>query len=80
MSSGRLGPLSKQRSVSCHSPIDSLISQGPLVGSFPILSLRTNKADVVVGVEREVAEKLDASGEQWRVDGRFVTDHSHSVF
>ncbi|KAF7326870.1 DUF89 domain-containing protein [Mycena venus] len=45
---------------------------GPLAGSFPILSLRTNKADVVVGVEREVAEKLDASGSKWRVDGRYA--------
>lgn len=43
---------------------------GPLAGSFPILSLRTNKADVVVGVEKEVAERLDASEEKWRVDGR----------
>jgi hypothetical protein len=32
--------------------------------------LRTNKADVVVGVEREIAEKLDGSGSKWRVDGR----------
>lgn len=43
---------------------------GPLAGSFPLLSLRTNKADVVVGVERETAEKLDGSGSKWRVDGR----------
>jgi len=42
-----------------------------LAGSFPILSLRTNKADVVVGVKRAVSEKLDAeSGNKWRVDGR----------
>ncbi|KAJ7578990.1 DUF89 domain-containing protein [Mycena floridula] len=44
---------------------------GPLAGSFPVLSLRTNKADVIVGIKREVAEKLDASGERWRVDGRY---------
>lgn len=44
---------------------------GPLAGSFPLLSLRTNKADVVVGVEREVAERLDNSGSKWRVDGRY---------
>ncbi|KAJ6468966.1 DUF89 domain-containing protein [Mycena vulgaris] len=43
---------------------------GPLAGSFPLLSLRTNKADVVVGVKREVAEQLDGSGSKWRVDGR----------
>ncbi|KAJ6476204.1 DUF89 domain-containing protein [Mycena sanguinolenta] len=45
---------------------------GPLAGSFPILSLRTNKADVVVGIEREIAEKLDESGSKWRVDGRYA--------
>ncbi|KDR74116.1 hypothetical protein GALMADRAFT_71559, partial [Galerina marginata CBS 339.88] len=44
---------------------------GPLANSFPLLSLRTNKADVVVGVSKEVAEKLDSSGEKWRVDGRY---------
>jgi len=37
-----------------------------------MLSLRTNKADVVVGVEQEVAERLDNSGEKWRVDGRYA--------
>lgn len=49
-----------------------LFIQGPLAGSFPLLSLRTNKADVVTGVERETAERLDASSEKWRVDGRWV--------
>jgi hypothetical protein len=42
-----------------------------LAGAFPILSLRTNKADVVVGVDQLVAEELDAKdGNKWRVDGR----------
>ncbi|KAJ7221720.1 DUF89 domain-containing protein [Mycena pura] len=45
---------------------------GPLAGSFPLLSLRTNKADVVVGVRREVAEQLDQSESKWRVDGRYA--------
>lgn len=44
---------------------------GPLSGCFPLLSLRTNKADVVVGVDKGVAERLDSSGEKWRVDGRY---------
>jgi len=47
-----------------------LLPLGPLAGKFPLLSLRTNKADVVVGVDKEVAERLDKSGEKWRVDGR----------
>jgi len=47
------------------------LALGPLAGSFPLLSLRTNKADVVVGIEKEVADHLDQSGEKWRVDGRY---------
>ena len=43
---------------------------GPLSGSFPILSLRTSKADVVVGVDQAKAYALDASGEKWRVNGK----------
>ncbi|KXN86683.1 hypothetical protein AN958_09767 [Leucoagaricus sp. SymC.cos] len=44
-----------------------------LAGSFPILSLRTNKADVVVGVDRAVSEELDAkSGNKWRIDGSYA--------
>lgn len=45
---------------------------GPLAGSFPLLSLRTNKADVVVGVDRNTVERLENSGEKWRVDGRYA--------
>jgi hypothetical protein len=52
---------------------------GPLAGEFPLLSLRTNKADVAVGVPKDVAEKLDAAGEKWRVDGRFVSPLSLPV-
>ncbi|KAH9948501.1 DUF89 domain-containing protein [Amylocystis lapponica] len=51
-------------------PFESAL--GPLAGAFPILSLRTNKADVVVGVEREVAERLDESGERWRFNGKYA--------
>lgn len=43
---------------------------GSFGGAFPILSLRTNKADVVVDVPQEVADKLDAAGEKWRVNGK----------
>ncbi|EIW76695.1 DUF89 domain-containing protein [Coniophora puteana RWD-64-598 SS2] len=45
---------------------------GPLAGSFPILSLRTNKADVAVGVSEEVARALDEKGERWRVSGKYA--------
>ena len=43
---------------------------GPLAGDFPILSLRTNKADVAVGIPQAVADKLDQAGERWRVNGK----------
>ncbi|KAI0351611.1 DUF89 domain-containing protein [Trametes cingulata] len=45
---------------------------GPIAGSFPILSLRTNKADVIVAVDQEVADKLDKSGEKWRYNGKYA--------
>ncbi|KAJ8695347.1 Hairy/enhancer-of-split with YRPW motif protein 2, variant 2 [Pleurotus ostreatus] len=45
---------------------------GPLAGSFPLLSLRTNKADVVVGVDKDIAQRLDQSDEKWRVNGRYA--------
>ncbi|VDB92404.1 unnamed protein product [Peniophora sp. CBMAI 1063] len=45
---------------------------GPLAGAFPLLSLRTNKADVVVGVKKEIADKLDADETGWRVNGKYA--------
>ncbi|KAI8972554.1 DUF89 domain-containing protein [Trametes punicea] len=45
---------------------------GPIAGSFPILSLRTNKADVIVAVDPQTAERLDKSGEKWRYDGKYA--------
>ncbi|KAI6045873.1 hypothetical protein EDC04DRAFT_2515201, partial [Pisolithus marmoratus] len=44
---------------------------GPLAGSFPILSLRTNKADVVVGISQDVADRLDEKDQGWRVNGKY---------
>jgi len=45
---------------------------GPIAGAFPILSLRTAKADVVVGVELAKAEELDKRDERWRVSGKYA--------
>ncbi|KAH9976623.1 DUF89 domain-containing protein [Lactifluus volemus] len=45
---------------------------GPLAHAFPLLSLRTNKADVAVGIPQSVADALDARGEKWRVNGRYA--------
>src|SRR5258706_5623075 len=50
----------------------SAFPPGPLQGSFPILALRTNKADVAVGVSAKVAQELDDKGEKWRVSGKYV--------
>ncbi|KAF9219362.1 DUF89 domain-containing protein [Gyrodon lividus] len=45
---------------------------GPLAGSFPLLSLRTNKADVAVGIPQEVSDKVEARDEKWRVNGKYA--------
>jgi len=45
---------------------------GPLAGCFPLVSLRTIKADVVVGVDKAVAERLDKNEERWRFSGRYA--------
>lgn len=62
------------RYINTHTHTYSLLkwgtNAGPLAGSFPILSLRTNKADVVVGIPQAVADNLDESEEKWRVNGR----------
>ncbi|KAJ3486942.1 hypothetical protein NLI96_g3894 [Meripilus lineatus] len=47
-------------------------SASPLAGAFPILSLRTNKADVAVAVDQAVADALDKQGVQWRTDGKYA--------
>ncbi|EUC60690.1 venom protein, partial [Rhizoctonia solani AG-3 Rhs1AP] len=46
---------------------------GPLAGRFPLISLRTCKADVVVGLGPGVAEKLDADPKEkgWRASGKY---------
>ncbi|KAJ3769833.1 DUF89 domain-containing protein [Lentinula raphanica] len=45
---------------------------GPLAGSFPLLSLRTNKADVAVGLDKDVLEKVEEKDGKWRVNGKFA--------
>lgn len=53
---------------------------GPLHGKCALLSLRTCKADVVVGLEEGVAERLDASSDEserrWRINGKWVSPMS----
>ncbi|KAF9074499.1 hypothetical protein BDP27DRAFT_1317209 [Rhodocollybia butyracea] len=51
-------------------PFDEAL--GPLAGSFPLLSLRTNKADVAVGLDSEVLARTEAKDPKWRVNGKFA--------
>ncbi|KAL1741870.1 hypothetical protein HDZ31DRAFT_66503 [Schizophyllum fasciatum] len=46
---------------------------GPLAGTIPVAALRTNKADVIVGLPEDVAARLDETeGIKWRTDGRYA--------
>ncbi|KAF8708024.1 hypothetical protein RHS03_03429, partial [Rhizoctonia solani] len=46
---------------------------GPLAGRFPLLSLRTCKADVVVGLGKDLVERLDGDPMEkgWRAGGKY---------
>ena len=43
---------------------------GPLSAEFPLLALRTCKADVVVGLTDEIAARVEAEDPKWRVNGK----------
>ncbi|SNX86661.1 uncharacterized protein MEPE_05370 [Melanopsichium pennsylvanicum] len=45
---------------------------GPLAGTVEILALRTNKADVCVGLNQGQEEEVKAKDEKWRVDGKWA--------
>lgn len=45
---------------------------GPLRGEIEILSLRTCKADVCVGLKEGMEERLDAEDKNWRVGGKYA--------
>lgn len=51
---------------------NTFLSTGPLAGLFPILSLRTLKADVAVGLTDDLAKALDVKDPKWRVNGKQV--------
>jgi len=42
----------------------------PFASVGHLLSLRTNKADVAVGVPQDIADKLDEKDKDWRVNGK----------
>ncbi|CAD6582132.1 MAG: hypothetical protein TREMPRED_003178 [Tremellales sp. Tagirdzhanova-0007] len=43
---------------------------GPLAGKITLLSLRTNKADTIVGLRQGIEAKLDESNPDWRISGK----------
>jgi len=45
---------------------------GPLNGRFPLLSLRTNKAEVIVGLAEGVEERMDEEDPKWRFNGKWA--------
>ncbi|KAK8846563.1 hypothetical protein IAR55_005649 [Kwoniella newhampshirensis] len=45
-------------------------SLGPLAGKITLLSLRTNKADTIAGLDEGIAERLDKEAPDWRVSGK----------
>ena len=46
---------------------------GPLASQFPLLSLRTNKADVIVGLDHGIPQQLESQGDlDWRVSGKYA--------
>ncbi|WVN88821.1 uncharacterized protein L203_104035 [Cryptococcus depauperatus CBS 7841] len=45
---------------------------GPLAGQINLLSLRTNKADTIAGLEAGIAEKLDKEAPDWKVSGKYA--------
>jgi len=59
----------------CHYPYNTPFSQaiGPLAstpGAPPIVSLRTVKSDIVVGIPDGVGEKLDEEEKGWKISGK----------
>jgi len=60
----------------CHAPPSTPFDMaiGPLAtepGAPPVLSLRTIKSDVVVGIPPNKAEELDETEKGWKISGEF---------
>ncbi|KAK6904241.1 hypothetical protein I203_107757 [Kwoniella mangroviensis CBS 8507] len=48
------------------------VALGPLAGKITLLSLRTNKADTIVGLEEGIEERLNKEAPDWRVSGKYA--------
>jgi len=45
---------------------------GPLSGRLTLVSLRTNKADPIAGLEEGIEERMDLEAKDWRVSGKYA--------
>jgi len=45
---------------------------GPLAGKINLISFRTNKADVCVGLEAEVLKEVESKDKDWRINGKWA--------
>ena len=75
-----------QLGYDCHYPYNTPFAQaiGPLAstpGAPPIVSLRTIKSDIVVGIPDGVGEKLDEEEKGWKISGkvRFASLATHDT-
>ncbi|BGP51558.1 Hairy/enhancer-of-split with YRPW motif protein 2 [Rhodotorula kratochvilovae] len=61
----------------CHAPSDTPFSMaiGPLAtlaGTPPVVSLRTVKSDVIVGIPAEKGQELDEKEPGWKISGKYA--------
>ncbi|KAL8292981.1 hypothetical protein RQP46_000675 [Phenoliferia psychrophenolica] len=74
----RQGDLNHRKlTYDCHSPPSTSfdVGIGPLAsepGAPPVLSVRTIKSDVVVGLPEGVAERLDEEEPGWKISGKYA--------
>lgn len=45
---------------------------GPLKGKINLISFRTNKADVCVGLKQEVLDQVEKQDKDWRINGKWA--------
>lgn len=74
----------RKLSYDCHAPPTTPfeVAIGPLAsegGAPPVVSLRTIKSDVVVGIKGEDAQRLDNEEPGWKISGEYKRKPSPSL-